>query len=278
MENLNNLIEEIKIQLENSNDDLNVIKDIKVKLLGKKGVINAYMAKLKGLDPSEIKEKAKSLNLVKKEASDLINSKIQEIEAKKEEQKILSERIDVTASFDDYNVGTNHITNIVADYIKDLFIQLGFSIESASHIDSDKNNFEDLNITKSHPARDMQDTFYIDANTLLRTHTTNTTSKMLKQNEGEFKYATVGKVFRRDSDDATHSHQFMQIEGACISKTASVAELKGTLSFIAKKLFGEDLDTRIRPSYFPFTEPSIELDVECSNCYKKGCAKCKNSG
>lgn len=275
---LQQLKENIIIQLGRVDDNLEKVNEIKVQLLGKKGLINQHMADLKNLSGEEKKEKAQILNQVKQEITKLINDKTTQITQKLEKERLLSERIDVTADFDQFNEGNLHVNEIVADFMKEIFVNLGFEISNAPLIDSDKNNFEDLNIAKDHPAREMQDTFYLDPHTLLRTHATNTTSQDLKRHNGEFKSVAIGKVFRRDSDDATHSHQFMQIDGVCVSKDASLAQLIGTLTYVVKKVFGETLDTRIRPSYFPFTEPSLEIDVECSNCNKKGCSKCKQSG
>ena len=275
--NITSLIDQIKSKLKDTNN-ISEVNEFKVSLLGKKGLINQKLSELKDLDPEQRKEKSIVLNKLKGEIASVISAKISHINEEKQKQELLEQRIDVTATPDIYNLGSHHVNDMIADFVKKIFLDLGWEVANAPIVDTDKNNFEDLNIAENHPARDMQDTFYLSDNELLRTHATNTTSQELKKREGEFAYVTVGKVFRRDTDDATHSHQFMQIDGSYVSKDANMSQLIGTLDHFAKKLFGEDLDTRIRPSYFPFTEPSIELDVECSNCRKEGCNKCKQSG
>ena len=163
--------------------------------------------------------------------------------------------------------------------IEDLFIGMGYEVAEGPEVEMDHYNFELLNLPKDHPARDMQDTFYIDPTTLLRTHTSPVQARtMLAKGGKPIKIICPGKVYRRDDDDATHSHQFMQVEGLVLGKNISLGDLKGTLLAVARKIFGDEREIRLRPSYFPFTEPSVEVDVTCFKCGGKGCSMCKGSG
>jgi phenylalanyl-tRNA synthetase alpha chain len=168
----------------------------------------------------------------------------------------------------------------VVEEVEDLFVGMGYTVKEGPEIEQDLYNFEMLNLPKSHPARDMQDTFYITEELLLRTHTSPVQIRTLLENGGKkpIKIICPGKVYRRDEDDATHSHQFMQIEALVIDENITLADLKGTLLILARKMFGEDRQIRLRPSYFPFTEPSVEVDISCYKCNGKGCPMCKNTG
>lgn len=166
-----------------------------------------------------------------------------------------------------------------SEELQELFLGMGYKIAEGPEVELDVFNFELLNVPKGHPARDMQDTFYISDNLLLRTQTSSVQARTLLASNGKpVKIVCPGKVFRRDDDDATHSHQFMQFEGLVVDKNITMSDLKGTLLLVAKKMFGEDRVIRLRPSYFPFTEPSVEVDVSCFKCGGKGCSLCKNSG
>lgn len=169
---------------------------------------------------------------------------------------------------------------MIQQEIEDLFIGMGYKVAEGPEVEQDYYNFELANIPKDHPARDMQDTFYVDPNTLLRTHTTAMQMRELEKAHGTkpIKLICPGKVYRRDDDDATHSHQFMQCEGLVVGDHVTLTDLKGTLEFMANKLFGDGRKIRFRPSYFPFTEPSVEVDVSCPFCNGKGCSVCKGSG
>lgn len=164
--------------------------------------------------------------------------------------------------------------------IEDFFIGLGYEIKEGYEVEQDYYNFEALNLPKSHPARDMQDSFYISEDILLRTHTSPVQARTLEAQKGEgpVKIICPGKVYRRDSDDATHSHQFTQIEGLVVDKNIHLSDLKGTLELFAKEIFGSDREVRLRPSYFPFTEPSVEVDISCFKCKGSGCNVCKQTG
>ncbi|MBJ3792943.1 phenylalanine--tRNA ligase subunit alpha, partial [Bacillus sp. OA1] len=168
----------------------------------------------------------------------------------------------------------------VVEQIEDVFIGMGYEVAEGTEVEKDYYNFEALNLPKDHPARDMQDTFYITEETLLRTHTSSVQARTMENNKekGPIKIICPGKVYRRDDDDATHSHQFMQIEGLVIDKNIRMSDLKGTLQVFVKKMFGEDREIRLRPSFFPFTEPSVEMDISCMMCHGKGCGTCKGTG
>ena len=194
--------------------------------------------------------------------------------------KINEERIDITLPSFKLDQGSLHPLSTIVAELEDLFLGMGYQIAEGPEVESDYFNFELMNLPKGHPARDMQDTFYIDENTLMRTHTSPVQAHtMLAANgEGPIKVICPGKTYRRDDDDATHSHQFMQCEGLVVDKNITMADLKGTLEVFARKFFGEKREVRLRPSYFPFTEPSVEVDISCHNCGGKGCPMCKHTG
>lgn len=176
--------------------------------------------------------------------------------------------------------GCHHPLTAVVEQIEDVFIGMGYEVAEGTEVEKDYYNSEALNLPKDHPARDMQDTFYITEETLLRTHTSSVQARTMENNKekGPIKIICPGKVYRRDDDDATHSHQFMQIEGLVIDKNIRMSDLKGTLQVFVKKMFGEDREIRLRPSFFPFTEPSVEMDISCMMCHGKGCGTCKGTG
>ena len=195
-------------------------------------------------------------------------------------EQLEKETIDVTLPGKVMSIGNRHILTQVTEEIEDLMIGMGYEIMEGPEIEIDEYNFEKLNLPKDHPARDMQDTFYITEDTLLRTHTSPVQVRTMLEKGGKepIKILCPGKVYRRDDDDATHSHQFMQIEGLVVDEKTNMADLKGTLLAIANKMFGEGRKIRLRPSYFPFTEPSVEVDISCHNCNGKGCNICKGTG
>ena len=211
---------------------------------------------------------------------DLIEEKKEQLAALEMQKKIESEKIDITLPGRKPELGNAHPLNLVRQELEDLFIGLGYQVIEGDDIVDDEYCFERANIPKDHPARDMQDSLYIDPNRLLRTHTTAIQMVVLEESAPNLPIKVVcpGKVYRRDDDDATHSHQFMQMEGLVIGEKVTLADLKGTLEFMAKKLFGQDRQIRFRPSYFPFTEPSVEVDVSCHICNGKGCPTCKGTG
>ncbi len=260
--------------------DMKQLNDIRVKYLGKKGPIQDAMKVMKNLDPEERKTLGQVSNETKTEISEAIDNKAQILESSIIEQKMKSEAIDVSLPSRKPKIGVAHLTNQIVEEIEDLFVGMGYEISEGPEVEYDHYNFEMLNLPKGHPARDMQDTFYITEDLLLRTHTSPVQVRTLLKHKGKgpVKIICPGKVYRRDDDDATHSHQFFQIEGLVIGEAVSMSDLKGTLEFFVKKIFGEEREIRFRPSFFPFTEPSVEVDVTCSKCGGKGCPMCKDSG
>jgi len=278
-EKINQLIDEA-IQALNQVHDINELMQLKSKYLGKKSAFNAFMKELKNL-PNE--EKPKVGQMVN-QAKNTINQKIDQIKADIEEKKIQEqlkkETIDVTLPGKKIPVGRKHILTQTIEEIEDIFIGLGYQISEGPEQEKDRFNFEMLNLPKDHPARDMQDSLYIDEDSLLRTHTSPVQVRTLLANTDQkpVKIIAPGRVYRKDDDDQTHSHQFHQVEVLVVDEKASLSDLKGTLLIAAKKLFGEDRNIRLRPSYFPFTEPSVEVDVSCYVCQGKGCSMCKQTG
>ena len=261
-------------------NDLTILNEIKIKYLGKKGITQDLFKIMKVLDKKEKKEYGFLLNELMREINQSLTTLKEELELKELEMKLTQEKIDVTLPGINITTGAPHPMSKIIDEISELFIAMGYDVISGPEMESDLYNFEYLNVPKHHPARDMQDTFYITEEMLLRTQTSPAQVRTLLGNKekGPVRVICPGRVYRRDNDDATHSHQFAQIEGLVVDKNISMAHLKGTLEIFAKKLFGSDREIRFRPSYFPFTEPSIEVDVNCFNCNGNGCAICKQSG
>ena len=197
------------------------------------------------------------------------------------EKQLVAESLDVTLPGKKVSHGTRHVLTQIMEEIEDTFVGMGYQVIEGTEIESDHYNFERMNLPKDHPARDMQDTFYISDDVLLRTHTSPVQARTMEKHDfskGALRMISPGKVFRRDTDDATHSHQFHQIEGLVVDKGITMGDLKGTLEVLLKELFGADRSIRLRPSYFPFTEPSVEVDVSCFKCGGKGCNVCKHTG
>ena len=256
------------------------LQDIKVSYLGKKGVITGLMKEMKSL-PNEEKPKFGALvNDARQTVEGVIKEKEEAINKAMIQQKLESEAIDITLPGKSLTQGSTHPLNRIVEDIEDLFVGLGYEVVEGFEVESDYYNFEALNLPKSHPARDMQDSFYISDDILMRTHTSPVQARTLeaRKGEGPVKIICPGKVYRRDSDDATHSHQFTQIEGLVVDENIKMSDLKGTLEYFAKKMFGEDREIRLRPSFFPFTEPSVEVDISCFKCKGKGCNVCKGTG
>jgi phenylalanyl-tRNA synthetase alpha chain len=276
---LNALIEKTKNDLANikTNHDL---LNLKANILGKKSEFNDLMIELKSLNSEEKPKFGKMINEAKQEIAALIESKRVGLEVEKIQQKLAEERIDITLPGRKFNLGRKHVLTKTIEEIEDIFIGLGYTIKEGPEVETDLYNFEMLNLPKDHPAREMQDSLYINEELLLRTHTSPVQVRSLLANadKSPLKIICPGKVYRKDDDDQTHSHQFMQIEALVVDKSVTLADLKGTLLLIAKKLFGENRQIRLRPSYFPFTEPSVEVDVSCFICNGNGCSMCKNTG
>ncbi len=260
---------------------INELVEIKAHYLGKKGIINEQAKTIKDLPSEEKKSFGSKLNELKKDATLLIEEKRKEIETNILNKKLESETIDISLPSVNIPVGSAHITEKIIEEIEEILMSMGYDVVDGPEIEKDEYNFEMLNLPKGHPARDAQDTFYVkDEELLLRSQTSPVQIRTMLEGKGEkpIRMICPGKTYRRDNDDATHSHQFMQIEGLLVDKNVSLSDLKGTFDIIAKKLFGEKCQTRFRPSYYPFTEPSVEMDITCHSCKGKGCSICKNTG
>lgn len=273
---LNSLEEEVKQA--KTNNELN---EIRIKYLSKKGTISLLTSKIATLSVEERKEFGSKLNELKNKATLIIEEKKNKIDTEELNKKLESESIDITLPSTKIPVGAPNILEKIVEEIEDVLMSMGYDVVDGPEIEEDKFNFELLNIPKGHPARDAQDTFYIkDEEILLRSQTSPVQARTMLEGKGvtPIRMICPGKTFRRDDDDATHSHQFMQIEGLLVDKNVSLSDLKGTIDFIVKKIFGDDCKTRFRPSYYQFTEPSVETDISCFNCHGKGCNICKNTG
>ena len=261
--------------------DINSLNELKALYLGKKGSITELSFLIRDLSIEEKKEFGKVLNDLKNTATSLIDSKREEIENKILNERLTSEAIDVTLPGVDIPVGAPNILEKVIEDFEEVFMSMGYDVVDGPEVEEDKFNFELLGLPKGHPARDAQDTFYVKGDEMLmRSHTSPVQARTMLAHEGKDPVRVIcpGKAYRRDDDDATHSHQFTQIEGLLVDKDISLSDLKGTVTLICKKLFGEDTVTRFRPSYYQFTEPSVEMDISCFACKGKGCSICKNTG
>ena len=257
------------------------IVDLKAKYIGKSGCITELTKNMRDLSVEEKKTVGMLVNEVKNYANDLISKKEEDINTKILNEKLANESIDVTLPATSIKAGSPNILEKVVEDFEEVFMSMGYDVYDGPEIEEDRFNFELLNIPKGHPARDAQDTFYIkDDEILLRSQTSPVQARVMLEKGGNEPVRMIcpGKTYRRDDDDATHSHQFTQIEGLLVDHNISLSDLKGTCDQIAKKQFGEDTNTRFKPSYYQFTEPSVELDISCFNCKGKGCNICKNTG
>lgn len=266
--------------IQNSTDD-QAINEARVKFLGKKGPITAVLRGMKDLSKEERPKVGQFANEIRDQIQVALDEKRSAIEAARLNQQLASETLDVTLPGRPVIQGQPHVIQQIIDQIIDLFVGMGYEVATGHEVEEEVYNFEKLNLPKDHPARDMQDTFYITPSILMRTQTSPMQARMMEKHDfsrGPLKMISPGKVYRRDTDDATHSHQFHQVEGIVIGEHITMADLKGTLEAVAQNLFGDELSVRLRPSYFPFTEPSVEADITCFNCHGQGCSICKQTG
>lgn len=278
-------IEEVKKLLEedmNKVTSLAELNELKNKYLSKKGLITELNSEIKNVPNEEKKEFGMRVNEVRTLFNDFYESKKNEYEAALLNEKLEKEAIDISLPSKKIKRGSKHPMSRITEQFEDLFVSMGYTVYEGPEIESDENCFQKLNLPKGHPARDAQDTFYLEneyENFLLRSQTSTAQVRAMEDNteKGPIRIVCPGKVYRRD-EDATHSHQFMQIEGLVIDENVSMADLKGTLELFCKKLLGEKTNVRFRPSFFPFTEPSVEVDVTCFKCGGKGCPLCKQTG
>ncbi|MGV0167275.1 phenylalanine--tRNA ligase subunit alpha [Furfurilactobacillus sp. WILCCON 0119] len=262
-------------------DNLERINEIRVQLLGKKGPITEALRGLRDLTAEERPKVGSFANQIRDELTTAIETRRQELEAAALNAQLAADTVDVTLPGVPVAQGQPHVIQSIIDQLEDMFIGMGYQVVDGPEVEDDHHNFEMMNLPKDHPARDMQDTFYITPDILMRTHTSPNQARAMENHDfsnGPLKMISPGRVYRRDTDDATHSHQFHQVEGLVIDKHITMADLKGTLEMVAANLFGDQFNVRLRPSYFPFTEPSVEADITCFNCLGKGCAVCKYTG
>lgn len=258
---------------------LHELNEVKATYLGKKSAVQSLMSQMRDMAPDARRELGIHINEFKQAIEQAVSDQKQVIESLEVEMKLREEAIDITLPGKTFPAGSLHILTKTQQEIEDIFIGMGYMIEEGPEVELDLYNFEMLNLPIGHPAREMQDSFYIDQTTLLRTHTSPVQVRtLLKAKGAPVKIICPGKVYRRDDDDATHSHQFMQIEGLVVSEDITMSDLKGTLLSLSQKMFGESRKIRFRPSFFPFTEPSVEVDVSCFRCGGVGCPLCKMSG
>lgn len=262
--------------------DLRELDNIRVRFLGKKGELTALLRGMSQLSAEDRPRIGKIVNEARAEIEQLIAEKSAELKAKDLQNKLASEKIDVTLPGRHVHCGHLHPLTLTLNRVKEIFIQMGYSVEEGPEVETDYFNFEALNLPKDHPARDMQDSFYITEEILLRTQTSPVQARTMQKNPPNtpIRMIAPGRVYRRDDYDASHSPMFTQVEGLVVDKGISFADLKGTLEFFCKKMFGESTKLRFRPSFFPFTEPSAEVDVSCVMCHGKGgdCKVCHGSG
>jgi phenylalanyl-tRNA synthetase alpha chain len=255
------------------------LNDFRVKYLGKKGSLTAVLRGMGALSAEERPLIGQIVNEIRAELEGLINARTAELKTAELNDRLASERIDVTLPGRSRQLGHKHPLTLTLNRIKAIFMRMGFEIADGPEVESDYYNFEALNLPKDHPARDMQDSFYITEEILLRTHTSPVQARTMQAAEANqpIRIIAPGKVYRRDYD-ATHSPMFQQVEGLVIDKGIRFSDLKGTLQLFAREIFGSDVNIRLRPSFFPFTEPSAEVDVSCVMCKGKGCRVCKGTG
>lgn len=279
IEKLQTILKEAIEQIEASTNQ-NQLNETRAYYMGKKSPLSEMLKQMATLSIEEKKTLGSEANFVKQEIEKAVNSRRKVLEKEAIKEKLEKEKIDITLPGKDFSLGNLHPLSQIIEETEDFFIGMGYQIAEGPEVELDHYNFELLNVPKGHPARDMQDSFYITQNLLLRTQTSPVQARtMLSMEENKpIKILCPGKTYRRDDDDATHSHQFMQFEGLVVDENITMSDLKGTLLLFARKIFGENRKIRFRPSYFPFTEPSVEVDVSCFKCGGKGCSLCKNNG
>ena len=265
-----------EVEEASSVDSLNAVRNT---YLSKKSELSSLTSQIGQLPPEERKSFGAALTEVRVAITSAIEEKMTYLKNKELKEKLEKEQIDISLPGTNYEVGGRNPFYVIRDEMIDIFLGMGFEVADGPEVEKDLYNFELLNIPKDHPARDMQDTFYINDSELLRTHTSPVQARTMEAKKGApIRIICPGKTYRRDDDDATHSHQFAQIEGLVIDKGINIGHLKATLELFAKKMFGEKREIRLRSSYFPFTEPSVEVDITCANCGGKGCNMCKGTG
>ncbi len=259
--------------------DIFSLKSVQETQLSKKAPINGMMSMIKELEGDERAEFGQAMNNAKKELAEAYAAKEKELNDAAIKAKLEKEKIDITLPSVTYKMGGINPFYLIMDEMIDVFTSMGYEVKEGPDVETDFFNFERMNIPVDHPAREMQDSLYITNSVLLRTHTSPAQAHAMDAAGGKpLKIICPGKTYRRDDDDATHSHQFGQLEGLVIDKNINLGNLKATLELFLRKMFGEKREVRFRSSYFPFTEPSVEVDISCMNCNGKGCSMCKGTG
>lgn len=278
---MKNQLESIRQAAKAALEHVSLIQDLeqlRIQYLGKKGELTAILKQMGKLSPEERPLVGQMANETRAYIEGAIESKKAQLAQKKQQEQLKAEKIDVTLPGNKITLGAKHPLSIVLDEIKEIFVGMGFEIVEGPEVEYDYYNFEALNIPKDHPARDTQDTFYINDNILLRTQTSSVQVRVMEKQKPPIRVISPGRVYRSDAVDATHSPLFHQIEGLVVDKGITFADLKGTLEIFVRRLYGEDSVVRFRPHHFPFTEPSAEVDVQCFSCHGEGCRLCKGEG
>ena len=257
---------------------LQELQELKVKYLGKKGEVTSMLKGLGGMKPEERPVFGQKVNKLREEIEKLLERREREVKEKLLEQRLEKEKIDVTMPGKNIELGSAHPITQVIEEVKEIFLGMGYSVADGPEIETSIFNFDKLNTPADHPARDLQDTFYITDDVILRTQTSPVQARVMEAQKPPIKIICPGKVYRSDTLDATHSPVFHQIEGLVVDKNITMTDLKGTLEMFAKNCLGEKTKIKFRPHHFPFTEPSAEVDVSCFVCGGKGCRVCKQEG
>ncbi|MBR4622485.1 MAG: phenylalanine--tRNA ligase subunit alpha [Ruminococcus sp.] len=276
-EQLKSIEERAKSELKKVSDP-KLLDEIRVRFLGKKGEVTSILKQMGKLSAEERPVIGQLANKVREDIEEAISEKQASIKAALVEKKLADETVDVTMPGRAVKIGRPHPLNAVLAEVEDVFLGMGFDIVEGPEVETDHYCFEALNMPKHHPARDTQDTFYINENVLLRTQTSSVQIRTMEKMKPPIRIISPGRVYRSDAVDATHSPLFHQIEGLVIDKGITMADLKGTLELLMKRLYGEDTKIRLRPHHFPYTEPSAEVDLMCFNCHGAGCSMCKQEG
>ena len=274
-------LEEIRLAAKAALDaakDSKAVDELRVRYLVKKGEITAILKQMGSLSAEERPKMGQLANEVRADIEGAISAALAEMNKKAQELRLKKETLDISIPGTKEEIGSLHPLNSTLDKLIEIFKSMGFDVVDGPEIETDYYNFEALNVPKDHPARDMQDTFYLTENMLLRTQTSATQIRTMEKRKPPIRMICPGRVYRSDDVDATHSPVFHQVEGLVVDKGITMCDLKGTLETMAKEIYGNDTKVKFRPSFFPFTEPSVEVDVSCSECGGKGCRVCKGSG
>jgi phenylalanyl-tRNA synthetase alpha chain len=274
---LSTILNEAKAQLEKVSDRSET-DEVRVRFLGKKGKLTEILRSMGSLTPDERKTLGKLANDARAEIESMLSRKFEEMKTAEHALRFSAEAVDVTEPGADIRIGTRHPITLTINEISRIFMNMGFSVTEGPEVETVFNNFDALNAAPNHPSRELTDTFYITKDTLLRTQTSPVQVRTLMRQPPPIKVIAPGRCFRVDTADATHSPMFHQVEGLLVDENVTMADLKGALDAFAKSMFGADVKTRFRPHFFPFTEPSAEMDMSCFKCGGEGCRVCKGSG